>query len=73
MTIEFDCPDCGWHVIDVAGTRGPRTRCLSCEWLAAYPDPVERESLRPLLSPPFDGAASLRETNALRTLPDTWG
>jgi hypothetical protein len=54
MTVEFDCVDCGWHVVDVAGIRAPGTRCLSCEWLAESPlVPAERERLRAILSPPL--------------------
>jgi hypothetical protein len=53
MTVEFDCIDCGWHVVNAVGTL-PRTRCLSCEWLAESPlVPAERERLRAILSPPL--------------------
>jgi hypothetical protein len=55
MTVEFDCIDCGWHVVNAVGTL-PRTRCLSCEWLAESPlVPAERERLRVLArSPPSE-------------------
>jgi hypothetical protein len=62
MTVEFDCVDCGWHVVDVAGIRGPRARCLSCEWLAEIPEPADREALRAFLRAtplPSDAPATL--------------
>ncbi len=50
MTVEFVCLCCGWPVVDIAGTRGPRTMCMACEWLAESPlAPAEVERLRGVL------------------------
>jgi rubredoxin len=49
MPVEFDCPDCGWHVINVVESI-PRARCLQCQWIADTADPAERAHLRALLS-----------------------
>lgn len=50
MAVEFGCLDCGWHVVDVAGIRVPRDRCLTCEWLAEIPEVADREALRAFLA-----------------------
>jgi hypothetical protein len=43
----FVCKDCGCDVYDALGQ--VRERCLTCQWLADIPDPVEREKLREVL------------------------
>jgi hypothetical protein len=53
MTVEFDCPDCGWHVVNVTADHVPASsRCLSCQWLADNVAPEHRAPLRAILSPP---------------------
>jgi hypothetical protein len=49
---EFDCPDCGWHVISYPGVRNGRGRCLTCDWLAEHVDDSgERDRLRGIMAP----------------------
>lgn len=45
---EFDCVDCGQHVISFGPHSSP-TRCAGCQWLADLPEsmrPSERAELR---------------------------
>lgn len=45
MPVEFTCPDCGWHIVNVVDSI-PAVRCLSCEWIHDVPDPADRAHLR---------------------------
>jgi hypothetical protein len=40
----FICKDCGVPVFDALGQ--VRERCMTCQWIANVPDPVEREEIR---------------------------
>jgi hypothetical protein len=46
--IEFDCVECGDHVVALALNEPPPSRrCATCQWLADnIDDPVEREKVR---------------------------
>lgn len=50
MSVEFDCPDCGWHVVSFDGSA--RTtfvngrRCFTCRFIADIPDPETRSQMR---------------------------
>ena len=43
---EFDCSDCGEHVVQIVPIFGGGNRCLHCRFLAQIEDPTEREQLR---------------------------
>ena len=44
---EFDCQDCGGHVVRFGVAAPPvPPRCLICSWLADISDAGEREQLR---------------------------
>jgi hypothetical protein len=44
---EFDCEDCGVHVISPGPRHGPANRCAGCQWLSEITvSPEERASLR---------------------------
>lgn len=47
----FICKDCGHTVYSfTADGKEPRDQCLTCGWVASFPDPVEREKLRKWLN-----------------------
>jgi hypothetical protein len=37
---EFDCTDCGVHVVSVAPPHNPAHRCAGCQWLHDVPESV---------------------------------
>lgn len=43
--VEFDCRDCGAHVVSYAAPLST-TRCAGCSWLADIADPDRRRVLR---------------------------
>jgi hypothetical protein len=43
---EYDCIDCGVHVVQIAPPPVPGSRCAGCQWIAAIPDPAHRAALR---------------------------
>lgn len=49
---EFDCVDCGIHVVSFAHEREPTDArvCLTCRWIRNIADPIEREKLREFLN-----------------------
>jgi hypothetical protein len=40
----FVCQDCEADVYDALGQ--VRKRCMTCQWIADFPDPVDRERVR---------------------------
>jgi hypothetical protein len=62
MTVEFDCPDCRWHVIYVVGEVPESSRCATCELISGITDPAAREVMRAAFaSPPPLHEAATRE------------
>jgi hypothetical protein len=55
MTLEFDCPDCLWHVVQFDGrelvTCEKGRRCFTCGWIAEQPE-ADRPRLREMLMEP---------------------
>ena len=47
--VEFDCIDCGLHVICIVPPPQPRQRCAGCQWLADLPNEADREGLRKIM------------------------
>ena len=56
--IEYDCSDCGQHVIAFGffGTAEPGTRCSSCEWISRNVAPEHEAAVRDRLGVPLVGA-----------------
>lgn len=48
MPVEFDCCDCGYHIVSFNGPSEP-PRCYTCTFIAREADPKTRERLRRLL------------------------
>lgn len=42
--IEFDCQDCGLHVISIGPRHHPAHRCAGCQWLAETVMPPEQRA-----------------------------
>jgi hypothetical protein len=45
----FICEDCGVQVYNAIEVMHRCGKCLTCQWLADLPDPLERELLRAML------------------------
>ena len=41
--LEFDCPDCGVHVVSMVGPHNPWRRCAGCQFLIDLPPHVSVE------------------------------
>jgi hypothetical protein len=48
-TCEFDCVDCGAHVVSSDPVTNDQKLCGVCQWLRGVADPVERKRLRAYL------------------------
>jgi hypothetical protein len=47
LELEFDCEDCGLHVVSIGPRHNPAMRCAGCQWLTEITvPPDERASLR---------------------------
>jgi hypothetical protein len=55
MTIEFDCVDCGRHVVSF-GYDPPDRRCASCAWVRDYVAPEHQDDARERLGVPLKRA-----------------
>lgn len=50
-THEFDCIDCGTHVLSFGPEHAnDENICAECMWLRSIEDPIEREQLRKFLN-----------------------
>ena len=48
--IEFDCVDCGLHVLSMAPPHNPACRCAGCQWLSEMPGvAAEKATVRQVL------------------------
>jgi hypothetical protein len=45
-SLEFDCTDCGLHIISIGPRHNPERRCAGCQWLAELPDSPDKPVLR---------------------------
>lgn len=62
--IEFDCSECGHHIVDVAATEETRTHTL-CATCIALPAWFKDAELRRILDPDHDGLEQMeRNDNA---------
>lgn len=59
MPEEFDCPDCGWHIVNVIGGILSTERCLTCQHIADQPE-ADRPRLRAILCSPPPGRVPAR-------------
>lgn len=50
-TVEFDCADCGLHVVSLVPPHNPARRCAGCQWLLDTPhaSAPEKAALRQVL------------------------
>ena len=53
--IEYDCPDCGHHVIAFGfyGLTEPGMRCSPCVWVREHVPPERQTEIRELLGVPL--------------------
>jgi predicted RNA-binding Zn-ribbon protein involved in translation (DUF1610 family) len=53
--IEYDCPDCGQHVIAFGffGVAEPDKRCAECDWIRKHIPPAEQTAVRARLGVPL--------------------
>jgi hypothetical protein len=53
--IEYDCPDCGQHVIAYGffGEALPGKRCSNCDWIEKHIPPAEQAEMRKRLGVPL--------------------
>ena len=47
--LEFDCIDCGLHVVSMAPPHNAERRCVGCSFLADVEDACDRAALRQLM------------------------
>ena len=58
--VEFDCTDCGHHIIRLFSPPPSSSRCFSCEWIADTVAVADRAAIRALLDYPGSGAADVQ-------------
>lgn len=49
LPTEFDCTDCGDHVVSFPMVDLKEPVCMTCQFLRTVQDPKEREEIRKLL------------------------
>jgi hypothetical protein len=60
MAVEFDCRDCGRHVVAYGGLGPDLERCSICFWIAENIAPEEQAAVRDQLGVPME-PAEIRE------------